>query len=99
LDNLLSKYDALIAPTMPTIAYPVGVQFSKAYPEYEGGPAMIPACNAVGIPAISIPNGFGKGNLPTGIQFIGRARNEATLIQIADSYQQATDWHRRRPPV
>jgi aspartyl-tRNA(Asn)/glutamyl-tRNA(Gln) amidotransferase subunit A len=99
LDDLLSQFDALIAPTMPTVAYPVGVQFDKAYPEHEGGPAVIPACNAVGIPAISVPNGFGRGSLPTGIQFIGRARKEATLIQIASSYQQVTDWHRRLPPV
>ena len=99
LDHLLSQFDALIAPTVSTVSYPIGVQFEKAYPENEGGVAVIPACNAVGIPAISVPNGFGRENLPTGIQFIGRARSERILIQIASAYQDVTDWHRRRPPA
>jgi aspartyl-tRNA(Asn)/glutamyl-tRNA(Gln) amidotransferase subunit A len=99
MDHLLSQFDALIAPTLPTVSYPIRVEFEKAYPENEGGPAVIPACNAVGVPAISVPNGFGRENLPTGIQFIGRARSERMLIQIASAYQDVTDWHRRHPPM
>ena len=55
--------------------------------------------NLAGQPAISVPNGFGPNNLPTGIQFTGRAWSEARLLTIAHAYQQATDWHRRRPPA
>lgn len=99
LDELLAKYDALVAPTRATVAYPIGVEFEKAYPGMGGGPAVIPAGNAAGLPAISIPNGFGQAGLPTAIQFMGRAMSEATLIAIANAYQQATDWHKRRPPI
>ena len=99
LDELYSKYDALVAPSRATVSYPIGIDFDKAYPGISGGPAVIPAGNAVGQPAISLPNGFGANNLPTGIQFTGRAWSEARLLEIANAYQQATDWHKQRPQV
>jgi aspartyl-tRNA(Asn)/glutamyl-tRNA(Gln) amidotransferase subunit A len=99
MDELYSKYDALVAPSRATVAYPIGVDFDKAYPGIGGGPPVIPAGNAVGQPAISVPNGFGANGLPTGIQFTGRAWSEAKLIYLADAYQRATDWHKRRPPI
>jgi Asp-tRNA(Asn)/Glu-tRNA(Gln) amidotransferase A subunit family amidase len=46
-----------------------------------------------------VPNGFGEDRVPTGVQFVGSAWSEATLIAIADAYQQRTDWHTRRPPL
>ncbi|MCI0486326.1 MAG: amidase [Blastocatellia bacterium] len=99
MDELYSKYDALVAPSRATVSYPIGVDFDKAYPGISGGPAVIPAGNAVGQPAISVPNGFGANNLPTGIQLTGRAWSEARLLEIANAYQQATDWHKQRPPL
>jgi aspartyl-tRNA(Asn)/glutamyl-tRNA(Gln) amidotransferase subunit A len=98
LDALYAKFDALLAPSRATVAPPVGVDFEKAYPKFREGIALIPAGNVVGQPAISVPNGFGENNLPTGIQLTGRAWSEARLLTIAHTYQQATDWHRRRPP-
>jgi len=95
MDALYSKYDALVAPSRATVSYPVGVDFDKAYPGVGGGPAIIPAGNAVGQPAISVPNGMGQNNLPTGIQFTGRAWSEAKLIAIASEYQRAAKLHRR----
>ncbi|HYP25483.1 MAG TPA: amidase [Blastocatellia bacterium] len=97
MDALYSKYDALVAPSRATVSYPVAVDFDKAYPGVGGGPAVIPAGNLVGQPAISVPNGFGANNLPTGIQFTGRIWSEARLLAIASAYQQETDWHTRRP--
>ncbi|HKG22432.1 MAG TPA: amidase [Blastocatellia bacterium] len=99
MDALYSKYDALVAPSRATVSYPLGVDFDKAYPGVGGGPAVIPAGNAVGQPAISVPNGSGANNLPTGIQFTGRIWSEARLLAVASAYQQATEWHRKRPPV
>ncbi len=99
MDELYSKYDALVAPSRATVAYPIGVDFDKAYTGVGGGPPVIPAGNAVGQPALSVPNGFGENNLPTGIQFTGRAWSEARLVQIASAYQDATEWHKKRPPV
>jgi aspartyl-tRNA(Asn)/glutamyl-tRNA(Gln) amidotransferase subunit A len=99
LDKLYARYDALVAPSRATVSYPIALDFDKAYPGVGGGPAVIPAGNIAGQPAISIPNGFGANNLPTGIQFTGRAWSEARLVALASLYQQATDWHRRRPTL
>jgi aspartyl-tRNA(Asn)/glutamyl-tRNA(Gln) amidotransferase subunit A len=99
MDDAYSKFDALVSPSRDTVSYPLAVDFNRAYPGLGGGPPVIPAGNAVGQPAISIPNGFGANNLPTGIQFTGRVWSEARLLAIADAYQKATDWHKKRPPV
>jgi aspartyl-tRNA(Asn)/glutamyl-tRNA(Gln) amidotransferase subunit A len=97
LETLYAKFDALVAPSRGTVAYPIGIDFDKAYPGVGGGPPVIPAGNLAGQPALSVPNGFGAKNLPTGIQFTGRAGSEARLIALAHAYQQATDWHKKRP--
>jgi len=99
LDALCAKYDALVAPSRQTVASPIGVDFDKAYPGVGGGPAVIPAGNLAGQPAISVVNGFGQEGLPTGIQLQGRAFADETLVAIATEYQRRTDWHTRRPPV
>jgi aspartyl-tRNA(Asn)/glutamyl-tRNA(Gln) amidotransferase subunit A len=98
LDELYAKYDALIAPARGTVSYPIARDFSESYANFRGaGPSVIAAGNVVGQPAIAIPNGFGPDNLPTSIQFTGKVWSEARLLSIAAAYQQATDWHRRRP--
>ncbi len=99
LDALTARYDALVAPSRETVAYPIGVDFEKAYPEVRGGPPVIPAGNLAGQPALSVPNGFGENGLPTGIQFTGRAFSDETLVAIGTEYQRRTDWHLKRPPV
>ena len=55
--------------------------------------------NMAGLPAVSIPCGFTADGLPVGMQLGGRALDEATVLRAAHAYQQATDWHARRPPV
>ncbi len=60
---------------------------------------MIPAGNLAGLPALAVPNGFGRNRLPTSLQILGRAFSEATLVALADRYQQATEWHAKRPPL
>jgi aspartyl-tRNA(Asn)/glutamyl-tRNA(Gln) amidotransferase subunit A len=97
-NELFQKYDVLVAPSRSTVSYPVNKTFDQAYPGI-GASSPIGASNLVGVPAISIPNGFGQADLPTGIQFIGAAWSELTLIELADKYQQATDWHKRRPKL
>ncbi|MCC6420890.1 MAG: amidase [Gemmataceae bacterium] len=98
-DALCARFDALVCPSRATVAYPVGPDFDRAYPRFRGGPPVIPAGNLAGQPALSVPSGFGPNNLPTGIQFIGRAWSESRLLALAHAYQQATDWHRRHPPA
>ncbi|HEV7902624.1 MAG TPA: amidase [Pyrinomonadaceae bacterium] len=96
--ELFQKYDLLVAPSRATVSYPVNKTFDQAYPGI-GASSPIGASNLVGVPAISVPNGFGQAGLPTGIQFVGATWSELTLVELADKYQQATDWHKRRPKL
>jgi aspartyl-tRNA(Asn)/glutamyl-tRNA(Gln) amidotransferase subunit A len=96
--EMFQKIDLLIAPSRATVSYPIDKTFDRAYPGITAS-SPIGASNLVGVPAISIPNGFGQNNLPTGIQFVGPAWSEYLLLAVADKYQQATDWHKKRPNV
>src|SRR5215210_2037953 len=97
-NEMFSKHGILVAPSRATVAYPINKTFDQAYPGISTS-SPIGASNLVGVPAISIPNGFGQNNLPTGIQFIGPPWSELLLIETAGKFQQATDWHKRRPGV
>jgi aspartyl-tRNA(Asn)/glutamyl-tRNA(Gln) amidotransferase subunit A len=55
--------------------------------------------NVLGLPAISVPCGFTASGLPIGLQIVGRAFDEAGILRVAQAYEQATEWHRRRPPL
>ena len=103
---LFQKFDLLAAPTRATVAFPIGVDFDKAFPELaEGRPvsfvspigALISAGNLVGYPAISLPNGFGREGLPTGLQLLAGPFQEETLLAAARTLQSRSDFHRRRP--
>lgn len=98
LDEVLSKYDAIVTPTLAYVAYPNGVAW-REYRKGLGNTEIGGAGNVAGIPAISIPNGFGEAHLPTGLQLAGRAFEENRLIAIATLYQQNTDWHTKHPDV
>jgi len=98
LDRLLAQVDAVAAPTLPTVAWPVGVPSDQAYPEFPGGTSIAGAANLCGAPALFLPNGFGEAGLPTSLQLTSRARSEATLLQLGMHFQARTDFHRRRPP-
>ncbi len=55
--------------------------------------------NTVGLPALSLPCGFTAAGLPVALQIVGRPFDEATVLRIGHAYEQATDWHRRRPAL
>jgi aspartyl-tRNA(Asn)/glutamyl-tRNA(Gln) amidotransferase subunit A len=55
--------------------------------------------NLTGLPAISVPSGFTEGNLPTGLQIVGPAFEESTCFRVAYAYEQATEWHKKRPAL
>jgi len=55
--------------------------------------------NLTGMPALSLPCGFTQAGLPIGLQIAGRRWDEATVLRVAHAYEQATDWHTRRPEV
>ncbi len=99
LDELHAGFDALVAPTRDTISYPIDRDFDKTYRGLGGGPPLIAGSNAAGQPALSIPNGFGQKGLPTGLMLVGRAWSETTLLALGRAYQQASDWHTKRPAL
>ncbi|MEJ7615510.1 MAG: amidase [Pyrinomonadaceae bacterium] len=94
--QMFAKYDLLVAPARATIAYPIDKTFDAAYPGISAS-SPIGASNLVGVPAISIPNGFGQFNLPTGIQLIGPAWGEQ-LVRGRRALSTVNGWHRQRPP-
>jgi aspartyl-tRNA(Asn)/glutamyl-tRNA(Gln) amidotransferase subunit A len=96
LDELLTGFDAVVAPTLSTVAPPVDREF-HAYQAGFRGSSIGVAGNAAGIPAITVPNGFGERGLPSGLEFVGRAFDENRLIAVAAAFQSATHWHERRP--
>src|SRR2546427_107744 len=96
-DELLKRFDAIAPPTRTTVASPLDKAFRDAYPDVRGGVSMIGSSNVVGVPAISVPNGFGLAGLPTGLSLVARAFDEVKLVRIARAYQARTDWHTRRP--
>jgi aspartyl-tRNA(Asn)/glutamyl-tRNA(Gln) amidotransferase subunit A len=101
--EMFKEIDLLVAPSRATVANPLDKSFGEAWPELRAAKnpitSPIGAANAVGVPAISVPNGFGIAGLPTGLQLVGPAWSEDLLVDTAARYQQATDWHKRRPPL
>jgi len=96
--KLFESYDAVISPTRATVAYPADKNFEDAYPGISGGPALIPAGNLCGLPALALPNGLGENGLPTSFALMGPAFSEAQLVRAGAYYQRHTDWHLKRPP-
>jgi aspartyl-tRNA(Asn)/glutamyl-tRNA(Gln) amidotransferase subunit A len=97
LDGLLVDFDAVVAPTLSTVAPPIDREFHEYQTGFRGSSIGV-AGNAAGIPAITVPNGAGERGLPTALQFVGRAFDENRLIAVAQAFQSATKWHERHPP-
>jgi aspartyl-tRNA(Asn)/glutamyl-tRNA(Gln) amidotransferase subunit A len=95
---MVEPYDALVFPTLPTVAYPISIPFDKVYLKTPGAIDPISPGNLAGIPAMSVPNGFGDNHLPTGLGMIGNAWSETKLAAIGQAYQSRTNFHRQRPP-
>jgi aspartyl-tRNA(Asn)/glutamyl-tRNA(Gln) amidotransferase subunit A len=96
-DQAFEKYDALVTPTSPIVPFKLGEKLEDPMQMYLSDVCTLPI-NIAGIPAISIPAGF-AGNLPIGMQIIGKPFSEETLLRIAFAYEQATNWHKRKPPL
>jgi aspartyl-tRNA(Asn)/glutamyl-tRNA(Gln) amidotransferase subunit A len=102
VDAWLAPYAAVVLPSVPTTAPPIGQSTLKVggrQIEVRGFLTRFSRLiNLVGLPAISVPCGFGDDGLPIGLQIVGRPMDEATILAIAHAYERATPWHERRPP-
>ncbi|MCA1667434.1 MAG: amidase, partial [Thermomicrobia bacterium] len=100
VDALFARYDAIVSPTTNAVASPITIPFGEYFKSPSGRrPALGAVGNVAGLPAISVPSGFGERGLPTAIQFVGRAGAENSILAVARAYQERTDWHLRRPEI
>ena len=88
--------DLIVGPTAPTVAFKIGAKAADPVQMYLNDIYTIPA-NLAGLPAMSIPCGFGKDDLPVGLHIVGNYFSEARMLNLAHQYQKATDWHQREP--
>jgi aspartyl-tRNA(Asn)/glutamyl-tRNA(Gln) amidotransferase subunit A len=102
-DDVFQKQnvDLLITPTIRHLPWTIEDELSRAantrarHPE----PGNTRALDDYGLPTITVPCGFSKTGLPVGLQISGPNLAEANVLALAHAYQQATDWHKRRPPL
>ncbi len=90
--------DALLSPTSPTAAFQLGEKSADPLAMYLNDIYTI-GVNLAGLPALSLPCGFTSGGLPIGLQVIGQPFEEATMLAIAQSYEQAHEWHTKHPDL
>ncbi len=90
------KFDALIVPTAPSVAFKLNEKLEDPLSMYLSDIYTISA-NLAGIPAISLPCGFTDQGLPVGFQILGGSFQEARIMQLASFYQSSTDWHTKFP--
>ncbi len=92
--DLFEQYDVLVAATQPVGATPLTMNLltGLSFADPLGGIG-----NLCGLPAISVPCGFTEENLPLGIQFVGRAGDDASVLQAGRTYQGHTEFHKKHP--
>ncbi|MHB9144795.1 MAG: Asp-tRNA(Asn)/Glu-tRNA(Gln) amidotransferase subunit GatA [Symbiobacteriia bacterium] len=101
-DAAFQRVDALVTPTAPSVAFPIGAKAEDPLAMYLQDICTIPV-NLAGLPGLSLPCGFATAangvQLPIGLQVIGKLWDEGTVLQVGHAYQQATDYHRRIPQL
>ncbi|MDR0716730.1 MAG: Asp-tRNA(Asn)/Glu-tRNA(Gln) amidotransferase subunit GatA [Azoarcus sp.] len=90
--------DLIASPTSPVTAWPLGAMRNDPVQMYLADIYTTPV-NLAGLPGISHPCGFDASGLPVGLQLIGDYFSETRLLTAAHRFQQATDWHLRRPAL
>jgi aspartyl-tRNA(Asn)/glutamyl-tRNA(Gln) amidotransferase subunit A len=95
--SAFERVDVIVAPTTPSVAFKAG---EKADPlsMYLNDVFTIPV-NLAGLPGVSVPAGFTRAGLPIGVQVIGKAFDEETVLRTAKAYETATEWRKRKPEL
>ncbi|MWL85878.1 Asp-tRNA(Asn)/Glu-tRNA(Gln) amidotransferase subunit GatA [Cupriavidus sp. SW-Y-13] len=91
-----AECDVIMGPVAPSVAWKLGEKTADPVQMYLADIFTL-STSLAGLPGMSVPAGFGDGNMPVGLQLIGNYFDEARLLQVAHAFQQATDWHLRRP--
>lgn len=96
IGSLFDSFDVLVTASQPVTATPLDLNLFTGLSFADPLGAIGNLC---GLPAISVPCGFTAKNLPVGLQFVGRAGDDAAVLQAARSFQQFTTWHRKHPKL
>jgi len=97
-DRALAECDVLVTPTAPSTAFKIGEKVDDPLQMYLQDIFTL-ALSLAGLPGLSLPCGFDASGLPIGLQIMGAAFDEATVLRVAYAYEQATGWHKRRPAL
>jgi len=96
MHRVLGDVDVLATPTTPGTAPAFSAVLDPNFPFARSNMAPF---NMAGLPALALPCGFAPSGLPISLQLAGRPFDEATVLRAGHAYEQATEWHRRRPPI
>lgn len=97
-DSAFGLCDVIATPTAPTAAFRLGEKLEDPLTMYLSDIFTI-SCNLAGLPGISVPCGFTGEGLPVGLQLLSRQMDEGTILKAAHAYEQATEWHKKRPAI
>ncbi len=97
-DQAFAQCDAVIGPATPSAGFKIGEKTEDPLAMYLSDIYTV-STNLAGLPGLSMPCGFTKSGLPVGLQLQGKILDEATILQIAHQYQQATNWHQQLPGI
>ncbi|MGX7164411.1 Asp-tRNA(Asn)/Glu-tRNA(Gln) amidotransferase subunit GatA [Enterococcus massiliensis] len=96
-EKVFADYDLIIGPASPTVAFGIGENINDPITMYMSDILTIPV-NLAGLPGMSVPAGFSEG-LPVGLQIIGKHFDEATMYKAAYAFEQATEFHKKKPAI
>jgi aspartyl-tRNA(Asn)/glutamyl-tRNA(Gln) amidotransferase subunit A len=96
-DRAFESFDVIVAPTSPSVAFPLGARTQDPLAMYLSDVCTLPASLA-GLPALSLPCGLSEG-LPVGLQIVGPPLGEEKVLQVAAAYERASGWQPRVPPL
>jgi len=97
-EEVFKEFDCIITPTSPTPAFKIGEKTDDPLSMYLSDIYTI-SVNLAGIPALSLPCGFTKNNLPIGLQILAKPFAEETIFRVAYTYEQNTVWHKQKPKL
>ncbi len=102
--RFFDRYDAIVLPTAQVWPFPVEWRWPKqidgrAMDTYHRWMEVVIPISLIGLPALSVPVGFGASGLPMGLQIAGRVGADAAILGMGQAWHEATDWPARRPPA
>lgn len=93
--DAFEKYDMILSPVAPTVAYKIGENSSDPLKMYLGDIYTV-SVNLAGLPGVTVPCGFGANGMPVGMQLIGDTFTEDKLVKVAYAFQKETDFHTKK---